>query len=70
MKTTTVQHEVGCLHIETPLGIVNIRVGLADMRGREVESIEIMPENKVRRIGGRPNVRLVKLKGWKKRRSK
>lgn len=29
------------LHVETPLGIVNIRTGLHDMEGRRVESVEI-----------------------------
>lgn len=33
------------LHIETDLGIINIRVGLTDMDGREVESISFKPDN-------------------------
>jgi len=55
-----------CLHIETPLGIVNIRVGLSDRRGRRVDSIEVIASNGcgdpkvVRR--GYANTRLVELK--------
>ncbi len=33
----------GLLHVETPLGIVNIRAGLADAEGRPVDSVEIIP---------------------------
>lgn len=33
----------GLLHVETPLGIVNIYVGLTDRRGRKVETIEMIP---------------------------
>ena len=55
-----------CLHIETPLGIVNIRVGLSDMRGRLVDSVEVIPSNgagdpKVIRCGY-ANTRLIQLK--------
>ena len=32
------------IHIETPLGIVNIRLGLRDKDGREVEAIEAIPD--------------------------
>jgi len=54
------------LHIETPLGIINIRVGLHDSQGRRVESIEVIPNNycdepAVRRRGF-CNTRLVELK--------
>lgn len=31
--------------METPLGIVNIRVGLSDRRGRRVDSIEVIPDD-------------------------
>lgn len=46
------------LHVETPLGIVNIHVGLHDTRGRRVESVTFRPndyagERKVRLIGTR-----------------
>lgn len=51
------------LHIETDLGIINIRVGLIDNEGRRVESIEIIPngyagEPKVTR-DGYANTRLI-----------
>lgn len=56
----------GLLHVETPLGIVNIRVGLHDITGRTVDSIEVIPneisgERKVVRRG-LGNTRLVQLK--------
>lgn len=56
----------GILHVETPLGIVNIRVGLTDSTGRAVDSIEVIPNNyageaKVLRAG-RVNTRLIRCK--------
>jgi hypothetical protein len=33
------------IHIETPLGIINIRPGLTDAKGRKVDSIEIIPDD-------------------------
>ena len=64
MKTVNLKN--GILHVETPNGIVNIRVGLTDMKGRSVDSIEVIPdrfagENKVRR-SGYANTRLIRLK--------
>ena len=52
----TISHDKELLHIETPLGIVNIRVGLFDQKGRRVNSIEVIPNNyagdpKVKRSG-------------------
>lgn len=35
-----------CFHIETELGIVNIYVGLSDIEGHRVESVEILPDKK------------------------
>lgn len=35
------------VHVETPLGIVNIRVGLRDAKGRAVDAVEIIPSNYV-----------------------
>lgn len=54
------------LHVETPNGIVNIRTGLSDFRGREVDSVECIPdrfsgERKVV-VSGRSNTRLIRLK--------
>lgn len=40
------------LHVETPLGIVNIRVGLRNAKGQRVESIELVPN----RFAGHPEV--------------
>jgi len=59
-------HTRGLLHIETPLGLINIRVGLMDSQGRIVESIEVIPdkfagENKIVRRGCY-NTRLIQLK--------
>lgn len=56
----------GCLHVETPLGIVNIRVGLSDIHGRRVDSIETIPNayagERVVRVRGYRNTRMVELK--------
>lgn len=54
------------VHIETPLGIVNISAGLEDRFGRRVDSIEVIPcsgagERKVIRRGY-GNTRLVELR--------
>jgi hypothetical protein len=40
------------LHIETPLGIVNIRTDMHDFQGRRVESISFVPN----RYAGEPEV--------------
>lgn len=49
---TVVMRDHQLLHVETPLGIVNIRTGLADMEGNRVESVEIIPNDYV----GEPDV--------------
>lgn len=54
------------LHVETPLGIVNIMVGLHDPEGNRVDAISITPNNyagepKVR-LDGYHNSRLIELK--------
>ncbi len=60
MKTvradTSGNHQI--IHVETALGIVNIHVGLADLKGRNVVTVEMIPSNcvgeyKVQRIGNR-----------------
>ncbi len=56
----------GFLHIETPLGIVNVRAGEIDNRGRRVDSVQVIPdeyvgEKKIVRKG-LANTRLVELK--------
>lgn len=54
------------LHVETPLGIINIQIGLTDFRGRPVVSVQVSPDDfagapkVVRR--GYSNTRLVQLK--------
>jgi hypothetical protein len=60
----TIVHNKGLLHVETPLGIVNIYVGLHDSNGRRVENVQFRPndyagENKVVLRG----TRFVELKG-------
>ncbi|MFH0908902.1 MAG: hypothetical protein V1929_09075 [bacterium] len=45
------------LHVETPLGVVNIQVGLHDAQGREVVSISVCPQH----FAGEPKVML---RGW------
>ena len=62
----TICHHKGCLHIETPLGIVNITVGLHDKYGRRVESVQVIAsryagEPKIIR-SGYANTRLIELK--------
>jgi hypothetical protein len=46
MKTVTLsersRHKT--LHVETPEGIVNIRIGLHDAKGRPVTLIEVIPD--------------------------
>lgn len=48
----SVSHRSGILHVETPLGIVNIHVGLTDRKGRRVEAICMLPN----RYAGEPKV--------------
>lgn len=43
--TKVVRLPAGMLHVETPLGIVNVRVGLTDDKGRAVDAVEIIPSN-------------------------
>lgn len=45
------------LHVETPLGIVNIRAGLTDSLGRRVDSIETLPND----YAGEPRVEIAGL---------
>lgn len=40
------------IHVETPLGIVNIYLGLRDEQGRHVEQVEMIPNRYV----GEPKV--------------
>jgi hypothetical protein len=47
------------LHIETMLGIINIRANLHDMEGREVISVEILTDAGVT-LDGYVNSRLIK----------
>lgn len=61
------------LHIETPLGIVNIRVGLQDRLGRDVDSISVVMnpdyehiDRKIK-LSGYGNTRLIALKGKNKK---
>jgi hypothetical protein len=65
MKTATLKS--GLLHVETPLGVINIRVGLTDSTGRRVDSVtvtpdEIMGDKKIIRRGYY-NTRMIELKG-------
>jgi|TARA_R100001530_G_scaffold106744_1_gene74573 hypothetical protein len=66
MKTISHYNSNKLLHVETPLGIVNIRVGLTDRLGRSIDSVEVTPSNyaghnKVKRSGF-GNTRLIQLK--------
>ena len=42
---TTNNRSDNLLHIETDLAIINIRVGLHDVDGNQVEAIEIIPDS-------------------------
>jgi hypothetical protein len=59
VRQTTIQKRDDYIHIETPLGIVNIYPGLHDQKGRRVDRIEMLPndhyagERIVKRIGDR-----------------
>lgn len=48
------------LHIETPLGVISIRAGLADLSGRPVDSVQVLPDNHVIRHG-LANTRLIEM---------
>lgn len=63
MKTVRLTKKVRVLHVETPLGIINIWNGLTDRHGRQVNTVEMLPNN----FAGEPKVvvrglRLVQLK--------
>jgi hypothetical protein len=59
-------HKNGLLHVETPNGIVNIRVGLTDNEGRSVDSIECLPDSYVGEprvtLDGKANTRMIREK--------
>jgi len=46
------------LHVETPLGIVNIRTGLSNEEGKNVNSIEVIPDQGVE-LDGYATTRLI-----------
>lgn len=48
-----------CYHIETELGIINIRPGLRNTNGQEVCSIEILPDEGVEMDPQAYNIRLI-----------
>lgn len=68
MKTIshTARSKDHLLHIETDLGIINIRVGLKDMDGRPVESISFVPDDYAREdpvmLDGYSNTRFIRVK--------
>lgn len=49
MKTVvhTKRSKDDLLHIETEGGIINVRVGLSDSKGRPITSIEILPDRQL-----------------------
>ena len=67
MDMKTIRHNKGCLHVETPLGIVNIHVGLTDTRGRRVERVSLIGNKysgeKVVKIVGNRLIELKTVKG-------
>ena len=50
------------LHIETDLGILNIRVGLTNTKNQPTESFSFIPDEGVKIIPSKHNVRLVRVK--------
>ncbi len=59
MSTTRkIRHKRGSLHVETPLGVVSIRAGLADLSGRAVDSVQVLPDDNAVR-DGLANTRLI-----------
>ncbi len=52
------RHDRGSLHVETPLGVVSIRAGLADLSGTPVDSVQVMPDDTAVR-DGLANTRLI-----------
>ena len=69
MQTVTPKRGTRIIHVETPLGIVNIHIGLTDRHGRRVENIQMRPneyagEPRVKRIGNR----FVELTGKRRKR--
>ena len=61
------------LHVETPNGIVNIRCGLTDTMGRQVDSIACTPDDYAGelpvKLFGLHNTRMVRLKKRPKRKA-
>ena len=51
--------EQQCLHVETNLGIINIRPNLKNIEGEPVNSIEIIPDEHVLVALARSNIRLI-----------
>ena len=45
MQTVTPKRGIKCIHVETPLGIVNIWIDLTDAKGRKVETVEMIPNH-------------------------
>lgn len=52
IQRVTVKRGTRIVHVETPLGIVNIHVGLSDARGRRVENVQMRPNQ----YAGEPKV--------------
>ena len=53
-----IRHHCGLLHVETPLGVISLRAGLADLSGRPVDSVQVMPDDNAVR-DGLANTRLI-----------
>jgi hypothetical protein len=59
VKKPTVRWMDGVLHIETSLGIINIRPRLVDTYGHHVDSIEVLPDANVQVDPSVRNIRLI-----------
>lgn len=56
MQTVVPKGGKTLIHVETPLGIVNIYLGLRDRLGRRVESVSMLPNG----CCGEPRVAVVR----------
>ena len=55
VQTVTPKRGAKIIHVETELGIVNVRLGLSDPEGRDVEAVEMIADD----YSGEPTVSIV-----------
>jgi len=62
MKTVVLKPRSELLHIEAPGCIINIRVQLADVDGREVTAIEVLPDSTAWIFADAPKARAMNIR--------